>query len=156
MYYSNHRTSLFLSTIVILVIVSGCDNETSSQPKSNESSNKTSSTSGTNSPSKQSSGLSRTAPTEKASNYKIINEDILPGIKRSLDIRLNKKVSEETLRSIAVELKNLDRRHYERTFICYYLPDMQVGEGAWATTHFDPDLTVHIQGLTIENETALI
>ncbi len=87
--------------------------------------------------------------------YSIINSNIMPGIKRSLDVRLNRKVSEETLRSIALELKAQDPRNYERTFICYYLPDMKVDAGAWATTHFNPNLEVRIQGLTSEEENAL-
>jgi hypothetical protein len=32
---------------------------------------------------------------------------------------------------------------------------MEVGAGAWATTHFDPDLEVCILGLTAEEEEAL-
>ena len=87
--------------------------------------------------------------------YSIINSDIIPSIKRSLDIRLNKKVSEKTLRAIALKLKGQDFRNYERTFIVYLLPGMAVGAGCWATTHFNPDLDVKILGLTIEREEVL-
>jgi len=87
-------------------------------------------------------------------SYFIIDSDILPGVKRSLDVRLNKKVSEDTLRAIALKLKSQDSREYERTFICYWLPGMEVGSGAWATTHFNPELEVRIQGLTAEEEKA--
>jgi len=87
--------------------------------------------------------------------YEIINTHTFRDIKRSLDVRLNKKVSEDTLRIIALELKTQDPRNYERTFICYYLPDMEVDAGAWATTHFNPDLEVRILGLTVEQEEAL-
>ncbi|MCH7702181.1 MAG: hypothetical protein IID37_10880 [Planctomycetes bacterium] len=81
-------------------------------------------------------------------SYSIIDSTTMPGIKRSLDVRLNKKVSERTLRALALKLKSQDSRNYERTFIVYYLPDMKVGAGAWATTHFDPDLEVRVLGLT--------
>lgn len=91
----------------------------------------------------------------KEVTYTIVNSHVVPGIKRRLDIRLNKKVSEETLRALALKLKSQDSRNYERTFIGYYLPDMKVGAGAWATTHFNPDLEVHILGLTAEQEEAL-
>lgn len=37
-------------------------------------------------------------------SYEVINTDILPGIKRSLDVRLNKRVSEDVLRAIALDL----------------------------------------------------
>jgi len=64
------------------------------------------------------------------STYSIINSDTFHDYKRSLDVRLNKRASEETLRKIALELKAQDHRSYERTFICYYLPDMKVSRGA--------------------------
>ena len=89
-------------------------------------------------------------------SYEVINTDIVPGIKRSLDVRLNKKVSEDVLQAIAFELKSNDLRQYDRTFICYYLPDMAVGTGAWATTHFNPTLDIRILGLTTQEEQALM
>jgi len=88
--------------------------------------------------------------------YPIIDSNILPGIKRSLDVRLSRKVSEQALRAIALELKSQDSRRYERTFIVYYLPDMTVGAGGWATTHFTPDLKVSILGSTLEQEQAFL
>lgn len=88
--------------------------------------------------------------------YSIVDSNTIPGIKRTLDIRLNKKVSADTLRAIAIKLKSQDSRSYERTFIGYYLPEMRVNAGAWATTHFDPNLEVRILGLTDEQEKALI
>lgn len=87
--------------------------------------------------------------------YTIIDKNIVPGIKRSLTIRLNRKVSEGVLKSIAMKLKNSDPKTYERTFIGYYLPDMKVNAGCWATTHFNPKLEVRILGLTAKQEEAL-
>jgi len=84
--------------------------------------------------------------------YSIVDSYILPGIKRSLDVRLNKKVSESTLRTIALKLKAQDPRSYERTFISYILPGMKLNSGAWATTHFDPNLEVRILGSSLEQE----
>ncbi len=88
-------------------------------------------------------------------SFSIIDSSTLPGIKRSLDVRLNKKVSEQALRAIALKLRAQDSRTYERTFIAYYLPGMAVGAGAWATTHFNPNLEVRILGLTAEEEQKL-
>jgi hypothetical protein len=85
----------------------------------------------------------------------IVDSSIIPGIKRGLDVRLNKKISEADLRSIALKIKSLDSRSYERTLIGYYLPEMEIGKGAWATTHFNPDLEIKILGLTIEQEEKL-
>ncbi len=87
--------------------------------------------------------------------YSIIDSSTFLDYKRSLDVRLNKKVSEAILRTIALKLKAQDLRHYERTFICYYLPDMEVDAGAWATTHFNPNLKVKILGMTADQEKAL-
>jgi hypothetical protein len=82
--------------------------------------------------------------------YSVIHSKVVSGIRKSIDVRLNKKVSEATLRAIALELKSGDSRPYDRTFIVYYLPEMPVGAGGWATTHFDPGLNVRILGLTPE------
>lgn len=89
-------------------------------------------------------------------SYSILKDERFLNIKRSIDVRLNKKVSEETLRNIALKLKAQDPTPYERTFICYVLPGMKVGAGAWATTHFNPDLKVEILGLSIQQERALL
>ena len=86
--------------------------------------------------------------------YSVIQTNIVTGIRKSIDVRLDKEVSEDALRAIAVELKSGDSRHYERTFIVYYLPEMPVGGGGWATTHFDPGLEVRILGLAGQEERA--
>jgi hypothetical protein len=70
----------------------------------------------------------------------------------ALYVRLNKKVSEDVLLALAIKLKSQDSRRYDRTFIAYYLPDMEIGAGAWATTHCNPDLTVRVLGLTTKPE----
>ena len=89
-------------------------------------------------------------------SYSVVDTDIIPSIKRSLDVRLNKKVSEDVLRAIALELKSNDSQTYDRTFIVYYLPGMTVGAGGWATTHFEPTLDVRILGITAQEEKALV
>jgi hypothetical protein len=101
-------------------------------------------------------GATNGNPIPKDVTYTIIDENIVPGIKRSLDIRLNKKVSEEVLRSIALNLRNADSNSYERTFVGYYLPGMEANAGYWATTHFNPELEVRILGLTVQQEEILI
>jgi hypothetical protein len=85
----------------------------------------------------------------------IIEETKLRGIKRSLDVRLSRRVSEEELAAIATDLKDRDASHYERTFIVYYLTGMPVGQGGWATSHFDPDLQVAVLGTTRDEEAQL-
>ena len=142
---SRHAASL-LGLLLFLILAVGSVDDSGTSGGSSESSNS----------SNRSSSVHAPAPGIPADvSYSIINSDIFLDYKRSLDVRLNKKVSEETLRAIALKLKAQDSRNYERTFICYYLPDMEVGAGAWATTHFNPNLDVRIQGLTAEQEEIL-
>ncbi|MBT3278224.1 MAG: hypothetical protein HN909_03600 [Phycisphaerales bacterium] len=88
--------------------------------------------------------------------YKIIDSKTFNTSKRSLSVRLSRKVSKKALRDIALTLKSQDPNDYERTLIVYYLPEMEIKSGAWATTHFDSKLEVKILGLTIEEETKLL
>ena len=86
--------------------------------------------------------------------YSVIQTNLVTGVRKSIDVRLDKEVSEDALRAIALELKSGDSRPYDRTFIVYYLPGMPVGGGGWATTHFDPALAVRILGLAGQEERA--
>ena len=83
-------------------------------------------------------------------DHSIISDESLSGIKRTVEVRLEERVSQDTLEAMAHALSATDPSSYDRTFILYYLPEMEVGAGAWATTHFDPNLDVHILGLTVE------
>jgi hypothetical protein len=140
------RHLLTLLTIVSLVTV-GCNDRQQSSPARQPSV--------ASQPDQQrSKPQEATIPSDVS--FSIIDSSTLPSIKRSLDVRLNKKVSEQTLRAIALKLKAQDSRAYDRTFIAYYLPGMTVGAGAWATTHFDPNLEVLILGLTAEDENKLV
>lgn len=140
------RHLLTLITIASLLIV-GCDDSQQSHTLRQPSA--------ASQPSQQGPKLQEPIIPDDVS-YSIIESSTLPGIKRSLDVRLNKKVSQRTLRAIALKLKSQDSRDYDRTFITYYLPGMAVGSGAWATTHFNPDLEVRILGLTAEEEEKLV
>ncbi len=87
--------------------------------------------------------------------YSVIDSDIISGAKLSLDVRLSRKATEKELAQIARELKDGTPGSYSRTFILHYLPGMDLGAIAWATTHYSPSLKVKIQGLSIEQEQAL-
>ena len=88
--------------------------------------------------------------------YTLISDTVFQQTRRTIELRLNKKVSKEVLATIASSLKKHERKDFERTFILYYLPDMEVGSGAWATTHYNPKLEVKILGLTLEDEEKMI
>ena len=88
-------------------------------------------------------------------SYSILKSDTFLNVKRSIDVRLKEPISESNLRQIALELKAKDPKDYERTFICYFLPGMELDKGAWATTHFNPNLKIQVYGFTAEQDKAL-
>ncbi|WPD24353.1 MAG: hypothetical protein SD837_07270 [Candidatus Electrothrix scaldis] len=73
-----------------------------------------------------------------------------------ISIRLERKVTEDSLRNLALKLKKDEPTTYDLLFIFYLLPDMEMGQGAWAITHFKPNLEVKILGMTIEEEDKLL
>jgi hypothetical protein len=78
--------------------------------------------------------------------YSIVDSQEIPTLKR-LVVRLNKAVSKEILRAIALKLAETDLPKYERVFVFYYLAGTNLETGIpWGTTHFDPDLQVYIFG----------
>lgn len=74
--------------------------------------------------------------------------------KCNLTIELKEKVSEELLIKIAKSLR-LTRANYDKLFIGYYLPGMDINGFAWAVTNFTPILDVDIIGTTIEEESII-
>jgi hypothetical protein len=141
--------------VAILAFVAGCGETT---PRSNRNATRAAVSPSTPTPSETTASPSNQSDAQAIPDdvtYTIIDKNIVPGIKRSLDIRLNRKVSKNVLQAIAMKLKNSDPQTYDRTFIGYYLPDMRVNAEYWATTHFNPNLEVRILGLTAEQEDAL-
>jgi hypothetical protein len=84
-------------------------------------------------------------------SFEILTDKKTHNIKRSVEIRLDRRITSEQLESIAHKIKALNGNHYKRTFILYYLPYQKPGAGAWATTHFTPNLEVEILGATVED-----
>ena len=86
---------------------------------------------------------------------KIIETDTSGTAKKSIDIRIQKQITEVQLTEVADYLRSQNKQ-YERLFIVYILPDMVLDSGAWATTHFNPDLEVNILGATEEEEATIL
>lgn len=82
--------------------------------------------------------------------YSIINDKLYKNAKRSVDVRLENRITKNQLTSLAHKINNLNKNSYKRTFILYYLSGMKVDAGAWASTHFNPNLEVKILGATLE------
>ncbi len=88
-------------------------------------------------------------------DYTIINENTDRAFnKTNLEIRLKKEISEADLKNIALEIKD-SRSDYVKVWIFYFLPGQEPGNGAWATTHFTPELNVKILGATKEASTEM-
>jgi hypothetical protein len=80
-------------------------------------------------------------------NMTKISEEFFRGEKAVFEFRLSDRANKNQLISIANIVKE-DHPGYKRYFIGYYLPNQKVGKGAWATSHFDPDLQIRILGLS--------
>lgn len=76
--------------------------------------------------------------------FTVVERTASPPHKVSFDIRLADKISEQELAVIANHLKAQETASFDRIFILYYLPEMEIGSGAWASTHFNPSLRVKI------------
>lgn len=87
--------------------------------------------------------------------YSVIKDDSKRNIKRSVDILLEHKISQQELTRIAYKIKESSPTTYERTFIGYFLEGSDRNDGYWATTHFNPGLKVSIMGLSLEAENRL-
>lgn len=97
-------------------------------------------------------GLSAQTPIPDDLEYQVIKETTAGEARRSLDVRLSRKVEAEVLKELATRLRDQATRRYARTFIVYYLPGMEVDAGGWATSHFNPDLEVRILGTPVSAE----
>lgn len=73
----------------------------------------------------------------------------VPTIKLSVDIILSKRINETELEKLGKQIyKKYNGKKYKNVFIEYLLPNMTEGNGAYATTHFNPNLEVVLYGLS--------
>jgi len=87
-------------------------------------------------------------------NCKILKEEKFKNIKKSIYIQIPKQLTEEQIKEIAQQIKR-DNVNFERLFILYLLPDMKIGRGAWATSHYNPTLEINIMGVDQATEEKL-
>lgn len=87
-------------------------------------------------------------------SYKVLkDESNLKLQKNQLTVEINEKLTESQVATLAEKLyKSKDKQR--RFYIFYLLPGMKDGSGAWATSHFDPDLKIDIMGATPKEEMA--
>ncbi len=84
-------------------------------------------------------------------NYTVIKDSNMGSIKRSVEVMLEEKITEEELQILANLIRDSDSSNYERTFIGYRVKG-EDNNAYWATTHFDPNLEVKILGLSKAEE----
>jgi len=92
----------------------------------------------------------------KIKGWAVVKAYRQPKVKASLDVRLADRVNKRKLTEIANELHGFADNKQPRLFIVYYLPDMQIDAGGWATSHFNPNLMVKILGMSKEEHQRLV
>lgn len=86
-----------------------------------------------------------------APSYVITKDEKKRNIKRSVEIELSERVTEQDLKAIA---EDVYRSGFKNTFIGYRLKG-ENQDSYWATTHFDPNLKVKVIGSTLEQHQRL-
>ena len=86
------------------------------------------------------------SPDKPSVSYRITQDESLGNIKRTVEVEIDERIDEDTLRNIAKYIKSKERRTYQRTFIGYRMKGSRKDMINWATTHYDPDLKVEIIG----------
>ncbi len=86
-------------------------------------------------------------------NCKILDTETTNTNKMTIYIQIPEQLNKTQLREIAYELKEKNSK-YENLYIFYLLPNMKIGAGAWATSHYNPNLDIKIIGIdkTIEDK----
>lgn len=84
---------------------------------------------------------------EIESLFSITEEIYLPD-RRTVEVQLQRRVGKKTLGRIAEKVKETGKQNVNQTFIGYRLNNQKPNSTYWATTHYSPDLTVRIAGLT--------
>jgi hypothetical protein len=87
--------------------------------------------------------------------FNTLSED-LSEQRRSVAIRIERRLDEAELLRIAEHTRNHGKRTYARTQINYFLPGSPLNQGAWASVLFAPDAKVMVHGLRREDEELLL
>lgn len=88
--------------------------------------------------------------------YRIIKDESNPNIeKNQLQVEINQKLTEGQLATLAEELYNTKEKQ-RRFYIFYNLKDNENSIVAWATSHFDPELEIAINGSTYTEDNKML
>ena len=86
-------------------------------------------------------------------SYTVEKQECMQPFKCSFVIRLENKLSEQDLTLMSNKIRD-DAPTVDNLFINYYLPCMEVGNGAWAAARFTPEFSLNIQDYMLENNPA--
>lgn len=85
---------------------------------------------------------------------KVLNETKNDSLRKVVvNIELTEKIKERELNKIAKKIRKFeDKDKYDKIWIFYFINGTKEGSGAWATTHYSPDLEIKILGATAKEE----
>ena len=87
-----------------------------------------------------------------AARYEVLSVETAGIEKISADIVVSRPLDHAELsRTARTIYKALKGPRFKRVFILWYLPGMEIGYGAWATTHFNPLLKITIMTWMLEH-----
>lgn len=78
--------------------------------------------------------------------YSITQDDYHSTFKRTVEVQLDERMTEAQLQTIAKQIKQGASNDTDRTFIGYRIDGNTAG-AYWATTHYEPELSVRIIGM---------
>lgn len=105
--------------------------------RKNKNKGSTDTTTTTRKPEKKETKQVQEVKPEKPDGFSIIEQSSKASFKHTIEIRLEKKATKEELEKIGHYLFSQLNKKFDRVFMSYYLSGMEVGSGAYATTHFE-------------------
>ena len=86
--------------------------------------------------------------------YTVTKDEYKRDIKRTVEVQLPRRITKDQLAALASVIKAKATQETNLTFIGYRVDGKSKGV-YWATTHYDPDMKVVIQGMTLDDYQAL-
>lgn len=85
-------------------------------------------------------------------DYSVISDEAIGRMKRTVEVILPERVNRDQIDAIARDIKRAELTQYERIFISYQIQGELTDDigMSYAISHFDPDLTIKINGLSAD------
>lgn len=90
----------------------------------------------------------------KVAEFTVEDQEFNKPYKAVFEIRVQDRISEDSILSIASDLRN-NYPGFQKYFISFWLPGMEIGSGAWATCHFTPELELNVTGLSKQDASSM-